>query len=293
MNSDKKSSRSDGTNETNKQYVFLIGAQKAGTTTLAELLAQHDEICLSHPKEPHFFSFGMNKGIDWYKSLFSDMGATLCLDASTSYTMMPLFDQEGEEATNKVPQRIREFSQNPRFIYVVRNHADRVHSAYWHNVRAGEEPLNFREALRQKNEYFAPTEYCRQLDLYFDQFPRDRFLILSFDDLISNPVATATKCLEFLGTRTDDAVTFTSPKNQSFQYTAIGSVVRRLVGSRQRMKMITRLLKKFLPERAWQYVKRLASRPIPELSAQDRQWLDDRFAADHARLTKEFGIRLR
>lgn len=35
--------------------VYLIGAQKSGTTTLAYLLAQHPDICLSEPKETHFF----------------------------------------------------------------------------------------------------------------------------------------------------------------------------------------------------------------------------------------------
>lgn len=35
--------------------VFLIGAQKAGTTTLAYLLSQHPNICVAKNKEPHFF----------------------------------------------------------------------------------------------------------------------------------------------------------------------------------------------------------------------------------------------
>ena len=39
--------------------VYLIGAQKAGTTTLAYLLSQHPNICVAKTKEPHFFFFDL------------------------------------------------------------------------------------------------------------------------------------------------------------------------------------------------------------------------------------------
>jgi hypothetical protein len=35
---------------------FIIGAQKAGTTSLADLLDQHPGIVVSNPKEPDFFN---------------------------------------------------------------------------------------------------------------------------------------------------------------------------------------------------------------------------------------------
>ena len=70
--------------------IFLIGAQKAGTTTLADLLNQHPLIHLSSPKEPNYYSQHFDKGAGWYRECFA--GATdgsMLLDASVSYSTRP------------------------------------------------------------------------------------------------------------------------------------------------------------------------------------------------------------
>src|SRR5262249_38309001 len=37
--------------------VFLVGAPRCGTTSLALALSQHPQICFSEPKEPHFLAY--------------------------------------------------------------------------------------------------------------------------------------------------------------------------------------------------------------------------------------------
>jgi len=51
---------------------LVIGAQRCGTTWLAETLGQHPDIYVPRPKEIHFFNHSENyaKGIDWYRSRF-------------------------------------------------------------------------------------------------------------------------------------------------------------------------------------------------------------------------------
>ena len=41
---------------------LVLGAQKAGTTSLHKYLAQHPEIFMSREKEPHYFSLGDTAG---------------------------------------------------------------------------------------------------------------------------------------------------------------------------------------------------------------------------------------
>ena len=41
--------------EIKKQNFFCVGAQKAGTTTLLNILIQHPDIYLPKQKEAHFF----------------------------------------------------------------------------------------------------------------------------------------------------------------------------------------------------------------------------------------------
>ena len=53
---------------------FCIGAQKAGTTTLHDVLNMHPDIYLPPNKEAHFFNVdeSYSKGLDYYYSNFSN-----------------------------------------------------------------------------------------------------------------------------------------------------------------------------------------------------------------------------
>jgi hypothetical protein len=51
---------------------LIIGAMKAGTTSLHSYLTTHPEIYMSIKKEPNYFSSEKNwsKGVEWYESFF-------------------------------------------------------------------------------------------------------------------------------------------------------------------------------------------------------------------------------
>src|SRR5271167_4574735 len=49
---------------------LIIGAQKAGTTSMASYLAAHPRVAPSKCKEVHFFDLNYEKGVDWYRSHF-------------------------------------------------------------------------------------------------------------------------------------------------------------------------------------------------------------------------------
>merc|ERR1719223_544803 len=50
---------------------LCIGAQKAGTTWLHEMLSRHTNIVLpSEKKELHFWDWNRGKGLGWYKGQF-------------------------------------------------------------------------------------------------------------------------------------------------------------------------------------------------------------------------------
>ena len=50
----------------NRPTFFLLGASKAGTTSLHYYLAQHPGILMSDPKEPAYFRLEYERGADWY-----------------------------------------------------------------------------------------------------------------------------------------------------------------------------------------------------------------------------------
>ena len=68
---------------------IVIGAMKAGTTSLFNWLGTHPEVSLPRTKEPNFFSDDSrwSRGVDEYARLFEECGtATLTAEASVAYT---------------------------------------------------------------------------------------------------------------------------------------------------------------------------------------------------------------
>ncbi len=180
-----------------KPNFFIIGAAKAGTTTLFDLLNQHPEVYLPFKKEPAFFCDDdyFIKGEKWYLNSFFKQAQSQ--PARGEATSRYLFHAE------KVAPRIHQFSfpQSPKFIVIFRDPAKLVHSFYWHSLREGYETLPFHEALTAEENrmklsqqklnhnglilysYSAIAKYASQLQHYLTIFPKEQFLFLLTDDL--------------------------------------------------------------------------------------------------------------
>lgn len=184
-----------------KPNLFVIGAMKSGTTSLHEYLDTHPQISMSTQKEPAFFAkeFTLNRGEDWYLSLFSQDSQYKYLgESSTQYTRLPLF--EG------VPQRLYEFNPNARLIYIMRNPLERVISHYWHATRvrsilkgAGEPRPLVKAILESPDEYLATGNYAMQLEPYIALFGLASIYTLTFEALIQNPQQQMNKIYQWLG----------------------------------------------------------------------------------------------
>ena len=267
--------------------LFIIGAQRSGTTSLSALLNQHPGIVLSTPKETDFFSINFAQGLAWYRARFRRLDALL-VDASVSYTManpMPTSD----ELPDVVPRRLHQVSPSARFIYLVRDPAERCHSAYWHDVRAGRERRSLRAAVEQSAYYSMASYYHRQITPFLRYFPLDRFLIHRFEDFAGEPLAIARDCIRFVGLDGSGIRLRPETRNQAFLYNTFGEKLRRVLGE-DRLKLVSNIASKALPGRLHPLAKGLVSRAVPTLSADDKAWLDQRFADDAARFARLTGI---
>lgn len=174
-------------------FVLIIGAMKSGTSTLYEALAQHPQVCRCMTKEPEFFSKHQNYGVEAekYASLWPDFDPEIhirCLEASTGYTKFP--QEEG------IPQRIRGYGLNPRFIYIVRNPFDRITSHLnFHRTRYGILDDDFTEP-----QFVDLSRYGAQIEQYLNVFPdKDQYWTVDFDDLVQNQSGVAREGYHFLG----------------------------------------------------------------------------------------------
>ena len=182
---------------------FIIGATKAGTTSLSKYLDSHPEIHMAPVKEPHFFvkpGDGLPKikdrieCVDEYRDLF-DTHLVVRGEASTSYSHYP--------ARRGVPERIAQLVPDARFVYLVRDPIARIVSHYRHQLSHEGERRGIVEVVgnirRPENIFVCASRYATQLERYLQVFPAERILVIDQDDLLNDREDTLRVIFEFLG----------------------------------------------------------------------------------------------
>lgn len=272
---------------------YLVGAQKCATTFLANLLDQHPELQVSHPKEPDFFTVNRPYGLDWYRTCFPAASASVLLDASTSYSMAPTdpAEQTAANPTHGVPDRIAAEAPRARIVYVVRDPVARAYSAYWHDVRTGYEDRPFRDALAARTWYLDGSRYYFQSQRYIDRFGRERVLILQMSEVTHRPAETCARVWRFLGlTPTALASAAERPQNASHTYTRVGELMFRNPRVRRVTKPVVRAGRRLLPTAVYDRVRAGLTRSIPQMTAAEREVVLNRLETDMTAFAELTGI---
>lgn len=173
---------------------LVIGAHKAGTTTLYEHLRRHPDVFLAAHKEVHYFSeHNWDRGRQWYESLFDDAaGAHAIGEASPGYACWPLFDYVPERAAALIP--------TARLVYIVRHPIQRLISHYRHDATYWGESQPIDEAVLDYHRYVSRSMYALQIDRWRDAgFGADQLLVITTEDLRDRPGETLARVFGFLG----------------------------------------------------------------------------------------------
>jgi hypothetical protein len=210
---------------------MIIGAPKAGTTSLFEYLKTHPEVHLPSWKETNFFlDPRYQRGVEWYLDwvLGEAKAGEVCGEASVRYmagTPWLVSDEEAERAEipaeyadapeRVVPTRIRGALPDVKIIALLRDPIKRCVSEYGMAVLRDIEHRSLDEAIRtllQPDQlekarayftdttcYIAQSEYGRVLKPFFEAFPEDQLLVLFTDELAKNPQGVVQKVCKFLG----------------------------------------------------------------------------------------------
>ncbi|MEO0465138.1 MAG: sulfotransferase [Pseudomonadota bacterium] len=178
-----------------RKTAIIMGAMKAGTTTLHGILAQHPEICGGWRKELNFFREDPTNMSDPYSDQFPQFDASqhrFQLDSSPNYTKLPKMDG--------VPERIAEHArQEPvQLIYILRDPVARLRSHVYHNFRKGRwQPETLTKA--QIDFCINVSRYHMQLEAFAHAGLEDRILLVDFQRLITMPESVAVEIHAFLG----------------------------------------------------------------------------------------------
>ncbi|HEX6283884.1 MAG TPA: sulfotransferase domain-containing protein, partial [Pyrinomonadaceae bacterium] len=165
---------------------LLIGAMKAGTTSLYHYLQGHPQVFVPEYKAPEYFVAESNfrRGIDWYRKQFAGAGpdAIAVGEASNAYAKYPKFDG--------VPQRVAECIPDVRLVYIVRDPIARIRSHYQTRSAEGTERLPFDVAVFRNPIYLNYSRYALQIERYLEYFPREQMMVITAEDLRNHRVTT-------------------------------------------------------------------------------------------------------
>jgi hypothetical protein len=168
-----------------------IGAMRSGTSWLYEQLRCHKDVYMSEQKELNFFNDFYDHGIEWYGRHFPSEKDAVKYKAIGEITPTYMTDPE-------VPSRIRAHIPDGRFIVMLRNPVERAYSEYTKRLRDFNFTGTFNEFVERYEGVLLRGCYTEQLETYFKVFSRCQFLILIFEEAVTNHQATIQKLAGFL-----------------------------------------------------------------------------------------------
>jgi Sulfotransferase domain len=175
---------------------LIIGAQRAGTTTLYRDLQSHPGVFLPAVKEPNALCTDdvlTERGRRHYLRLFDRAGrGQVCGEASTHYSMLP--DFQG------VPRRAKLiWGEDLKIIYLVRDPIARIISQHQHESGLGEIDGDINELIRTDSRFIDFSNYPLQLGAWLDWFPREQIKVLRFEEYVRDRLRTVEAVCAFLG----------------------------------------------------------------------------------------------
>jgi hypothetical protein len=201
---------------------FIVGHGKSGTTSLHEMLRRHPQIYMPQLKEPRYLASdmlpragfedgpreaGYPKTLDEYLGLFQDATAEQRVGEATSTY---LWSQTAADS-------IAALAPDARIIAILREPASFLRSLHLTFVKGRNESVkDLRKAIslepaRREGRhiprgshrpqlllYSEHVRYLEQVRRYHARFPRERVLVLIYDDFRSDNDATIRQVLRFL-----------------------------------------------------------------------------------------------
>ena len=247
---------------------IVVGATKAGTTSLFHYLSDHPQVFMDPQKELRFFSDPARYalGPDWYRARFAAAGDRVAMESSNSYTRDPVYPG--------VAERMAAVCPDARLVYLVRDPIDRLVSHYRHRVATGREWRTPDDAVAADPSYVAASLFGHQLSIHLRHRDLEQVHVARSDELGSDDDRARAALCDFLGIDHDPARPWPR-ENTTSGRAAVPAALRRLYG-------LTR------SERVARWGRTVAGRRRPvdagavevDLSDRLRRELDDRFAAD-------------
>jgi hypothetical protein len=293
---------------------FVVGAPKAGTTSLYKHLSRHPDIFLSPIKEPNYFctdlhayatssSLNDRLPLDIERYLSSPVRKPIqtawVTDANQYWRLFQGADTKpviGEFSTtylysSAAAHGIAAVCPQAKIIAVLRSPAERAYSHYLMDLRIGITTRSFREELLSESRdpdanwgnsrlYLELGRYAGQLTRYLDVFPAHQVLILDSEELRHQTATVLDRVCRFLEIPPQDAASPSLSENAA-------SLSR--FPALNRFLHVTRLKRKLravLPSSARRWLRRhyFVEAGNEQLEPEDSQLITDLLGSEPSKL---------
>lgn len=173
-----------------KKLCFLIGAMKAGSSTLFDLLSSSQDICTSEPKEPMYLAktpLCEFTPMRFFENFRPSGYEKVALEGTTDNSKYPYVVD--------VPKKLKileNFGYEIKIIYIIRHPIERIESHLRHLA------LHHSDVLERKlnicglecglsDKFVTFSSYAYQLDQFTKMFPRSSIYVVLLEDLKVNP----------------------------------------------------------------------------------------------------------
>lgn len=193
---------------------LVIGAQRAGTTSLFRSLESHPQVLAAPIKEVHYFDTHADFDESWYRSHFPLRRRECKAGEATPYYLFH----------PRCPATVHAMVPGVRLIAVLRDPVERAVSQFRHEVRRGfeterdlataidlessrmqgeeqrllQDPSYFSHAHNHAS-YLARGEYARQIRAWLEFFPREQLLVLVSERMFADPSRELARAQEHIG----------------------------------------------------------------------------------------------
>lgn len=264
---------------------FIIGAAKAGTTSLHFYLDQHPDVFMARDKELHYFCDpDCAQWLALYREHF-DVEAPVRGEASTLYTRAP--------AIPGVPGRMAALVPDAKLVYLVRDPVERALASWreerFHVTERRPAVEAFAHPEDPHNAYVAASRYAMQLEAYLEHFPAEQILVLDQVELASSAADVVARVIDFLGLPPHEIDTATrhNEGGTKFEYGRLGHQLRFSAPARA-IRRLPLPVRQAVTAPARRYLRRQI--PAPELPDALRQRLCDTLAPDAERFREITGL---
>jgi hypothetical protein len=202
---------------------LMVGAQRAGTTSLFRALMAHPNILrpVMH-KGVNYFDVNSDKGWDWYLGHFP-LQANANRKAAAGQESAAVFEASGYYMFHPfAADRIAKALPNVKIVAMLRDPVERAYSAYKHEYARGFETETFERALELEESRVEPElqrmladpayqsgtfrhqayrrrgQYAEQLRAFSDRLGTERIHVVESERFFADPEEEFTRLLEFL-----------------------------------------------------------------------------------------------